>query len=155
MKAYHILLFLFIFNMFFWVTTVGLGLYNMEEEYGINPGFDLSDSSADITTIGLGVLSIFSITGHAAVDMAFFTGALVLAAGIGWTVSQQSTQGVVYGLFGWMFWTSFKNTMTLFYNISLASEGVLFIILIFTMIVGVVFVVGLFQMVTGGWKSFE
>jgi len=151
MKAYHILMFLLIFNMFFWVVTVGLGIYNVDASTA--GGFDLSGKTQ--SNMGYGILSVASITGNVALDIVAFVGLLVLAATVGWVVSQQAPQGLVYGVFSWFFWSSFKSSMTIFWSLSNSSPGVLYVIIIFGMIAGGIFAVGLYQMVTGGWKSFE
>jgi len=150
MKAYHILMFLLIFNMFFWIVSVGIGIYG--STYSGNEGFSLSDASQDPE---YGIFSIFSITGHVGLDIMGFAGLLAVAAVVGWVIAQQAPQGLVYAAFGWFFWSSFKNSMTIFYSISNSAPGVLYVIIIFGMIAGGIFIVGLYQMATQGWASFE
>lgn len=150
MKAFHILIFLLIFNMFFWTVTVGLGIYNVD--YSGNEGFDLSGKNSN--NIGYGILAVASITGNHLLDIGGFVTLLVIAAAVGWVVSQASVQGLVLGTFTWFFWSSFINSMSLLYNISNANIGVSYVIIIFGMIAGAIFAAGLFQLATQGWRNF-
>jgi len=153
MKAYHILMFLFLFNLMFWVITAGLGIYDV----GVNtdPGFDLSEEIENPTSVGLGLLSVFTMFGNAAATIIGLSLAIAGGAMLGFLFAGQGSQGIVYGLFGYFFWASFSNTLNVFWALSLNSVGILYVIVPFTMVVGVIFVVGLFQMVTGGWKGHE
>jgi len=161
MKAYHILLFLFIFNMFFWVVTTGLGIY--QYTVASDPAFDLSSAgnNTSVWTISLGLISRLTML-KGFVDVFGPTGGIIAlailfsaAAMAGYLTAGQAPQGIVYGLFGVFFWTSLGNTLTLLFNLSNQHIGALYILVIFGMIIGVIFIVGLFQMVTGGWKSYE
>jgi len=151
MKAYHIMMFLFIFNMFFWVITVGLSIYNVD--VGVDPGFDLS--GGDTTNIGLGLLSAFSLLRNPGVGIFGLAIAISGGAMIGIFTAGQGAAGVVYGLYSYFFWSAMSNSFFVLYGISNNSPYVLFVILIFGAIVGVIFAAGLFQMVTGGWKAHE
>jgi len=150
MKAYHVLMFLMIFNMFFWVVTVGLGIYNVG--FGGETVYDLDRFS----TVDLIIEGFFSLTGNIGFDIVSFAGLLAGAAIVGWILAQQSVLGVVLGTFSWFFWTSFKNSMTLLYNMSNQSIGVFYVIVIFGVIAGGIFFVGLAQLATqSGWSAFE
>jgi len=153
MKAYHIMMFLFIFNLFFWVVTVGLSIYNVP---GANTAFDLSDkTNVDAWTVGLGVLGLFSLFGNLYISIAALAVALSGGAMLGIFTAGQGSQGIVYGLFSYFFWSSTSNTLAVFYNLSNQHIGALYVLAIFGMIIAVIYVAGLFQMVTGGWKSLE
>jgi len=155
MKAYHIMMYLLLFNLFFWVITTGLGIYNTG--VGVDEDFDLSDEAENPTDIinTLGIIGVFTMFHDVASTMVGLGVAIAGGAMIGYFTAGQGAAGVVYGLFGYFFWSAMSNTMTVFYNISNSSGTVLYVIIIFGMIVGAIFAVGLFQMVTGGWKSLE
>jgi len=153
MKAYHIMVFLFIFNMFFWVVTAGLGIYSSPASG--DSGFDLSDEAANPTDIGLGLLSVFSLFGNVYATIGGLAIALSGGAMLGIFTAGQGSQGIVYGLFSYFFWSAMSNTFTVFYNLANQHIGAMYVVVIFVMIIGVIFVAGLFQMVTGGWKSHE
>jgi len=153
MKAYHIMIFLFIFNLFFWVVTAGLLIYNVP---GADSNFDLTEqSNINAWTIGLGVLGLFSLFGNLYISIGALATALAGGAMLGIFTAGQGSQGIVYGLFSYFFWSSTSNTLTVFYNLSNQHVGALYVLTVFGMIIAVIFVAGLFQMVTGGWKGFE
>ena len=155
MKAYHIMMFLLLFNMVFWVITTGIGIYNVG--VSTDPGFDISSQAEDPTSIDktLGIIGIFTMFHSIGLSMVAIGVAIAGGAMIGYLTAGQGAQGVVYGLFGYFFWGAMSNTMLVFYNLSNAAGAVLYVIIIFAMIVSVIFVAGLFQMVTGGWKAHE
>lgn len=157
MKAYRILMFLMIFNLFFWTVTApeGLNLFNVDVTGEEKFGESMEESKKKPTEIGMGLISVFSMFGGLYLDIFALAIAVSGGAMIGFLVSGQGAQGAVYLLFGYFFWASYLKTMTLFYNLSNTAGEVLYIVFIFSMIVGVVFTVGLFQMVTGGWKGHE
>ena len=152
MKAYQMMMFLIVFNLFFWVVTVGLGIYAIDES--VDPGFDLTNKRS-AAEIGMGLLAIFSFLGSFEVSIIALSLAIAGGAMIGIFTAGQGSQGIVYGLFGYFFWSSTSNTLTVFWNLSNSSPGVLYVLIILAMIIGLVFVAGLFQMVTQGWKSFD
>lgn len=153
MKAYHLMLYLFIFNMFFWTVTEGLGIFNTSAN--VDENFNLSTSTNQSTwTTALGLIGKFTMLGSYG-GIVLLAGALAGGAMIGYFTSGQASHGIVYGLFSFFFWTGTGNTLTLFYNLSGGHIGALYVLTIFGMIIGIVFVVGLFQMVTGGWKTYE
>jgi len=150
MKAYQIMRFLFIFNMVFWMVTTGLGFFVVD--VSTDPGFELSDASQDPD---LGILSVFTLFGNQFATIIGLSLAVAGGALIGIFTAGQGAQGVVYGLFSYFFWSAMSNTLTVFYNISGQSIAIVYLLAIFTMIIGVVFAAGLFQMVTGGWRAHE
>jgi len=154
MKAYHILMFLLLFNLVFWALTAGLGIFNVYDVKSPD-AFNLSEEVDDPTRIGMGLLSVLSLFNNPLADILVLSVTLMGLAMTGWVTAQQAPQGVIYGLFGWFFWSSFKNTLTVLWSIAGGNLGVTIVLVIFAMIVGVVFIVGLFQIVTGGWKAHE
>ena len=153
MKAYHIMMFLLLFNLFFWTVTAGMGLFDIG--IGTDAGFDLSDEAENPTNIGMGIIGVFTLFHDVASSMIGLGIAIASGAMIGYLTAGQGAAGLVYGLFGYFFWSATSHTFTVLYNISNASGTVLYVLIIFGMIIGIVFAVGLFQMVTGGWKSVE
>jgi len=152
MKAYHILMFMFLFNLFFWTITVGIGMYNVgisgQQEYG-------QLMTSDPVNTGFAIFAVFGLWGDGYASIAALTGVLVVASMLGYFSAGTAPQGIIYGLFSWFFWSSYLNTITIFYSISNYAGEVLWIIVIFSLIVGAVFITGLAQMVTGGWKAHE
>jgi len=153
MKAYHVMLFMLLFNMMFWVITAGIGIYNIE--YNTDPGFNLSGQVDNPATIGTGILGIFTLFNNPVLTIIGLSLAIAGGAMVGIFTAGQGAQGIVYGLFGYFFWSSFSNTLTVFWNLSSANVGILYVVVPFAMVIGVIFAVGLFQMVTGGFKSHE
>jgi len=149
MKAYQILLFMFIFNMVFWTVTIGLSFFDVSASP--NPKFEIVTDNRDPSLGLIDSLSMFG-TGVTIIVMA---GTIVTGAVVGYLTAGQGAQGAVYALFIFFFWSSMGNTLTVFYNIAAGNASILYILAIFTMIIGVVFAAGLFQMVTGGWKAHE
>lgn len=151
MKAYQILLFLFLFNMMFWVLTSGLGIFDI----GASPSeaYNISEQAENPTSIEGGFLSLLGMLGGD--NIYLLAGALAGGAMLGYFTAGQGPQGIVYGAFAVFFWTSFFGTLRVFITLGQNNIGLLYVLIPFVMIVGVIFVVGLFQMVTGGWKSFE
>lgn len=140
MKAYHIMMFLLIFNLFGLVIRTGLGIY------------DLSGATADSRiTLGadlLTTLATFTILG--------LVGGVVAGAIIGNLLKiEKSAQGYVYGFFTSFFWTSYGATLQFINTMIPADAGTIWVYVIFTGIIGYIFAAGLFQMVTGGWKTYE
>ena len=156
MKAYHIMMFLFIFNMFFWVLTAGLVIYDVE--YGTDDGFNLLDkTSQDSWTADdyLGLISVFTLFHSFELSIIAIAVAIAGGAMLGIFTAGQGSQGIVYGLFGYFFWSGISNTFSVFINLTNGHPGAIYVLAIFGMIIAMIFVVGLFQMVTGGWKSHE
>ena len=169
MKAYHILLFLFIFNMFFWVVTEGIAIYtapgSVEQEFNISENKTVSSWNDTLGLVGklflFGDLSIsvFGVELGMVASIATLAGILMIAAMAGYITAGQAPQGVVYGLFSYFFWSGMAHTFTVFINMFNSfpevKDGALYVMAIFGMIIAIIFVAGLFQMVTGGWKSYE
>jgi len=152
MKMYDIMMYLFIFNMFFWLISSGLSLYNIG--FTTESEFNLTSESNNPTEIGWGIIDTFGMFG-AFGTISLVIAAIVAGAVIGSFLPIPSSQSIVYGLFIVFFWNSTLKTFTVFINMLQDYPGGMFLFVIFAMIVGVIFVTGLFQMVTGGWKSFK
>jgi len=153
MKAYHIMLFMLLFNVMFWVITAGIGIYNID--YNTDPNFNLSEDIDNPTDIGVGLIGIATLFDNPILNIITLSLAVAGGAMVGIFTAGQGAQGVVYGLFGYFFWSSMNNTLQVFWNLSSANVGILYVLVPFVMVVGIVFVIGLFQMVTGGFKSHE
>lgn len=155
MKAYHIMMFMLIFNLFFWVVTAGIGIY--VAPVSGDSDFDLSDKTDQgaWTGDGMGIINVFTLFNNKIASVFILASTIAGAALIGWVVSQQAPQGIVYGFFAYFFWSSMSNTFTVFYNMANQNIGVMYVLAIFGMLIAVIFVIGLFQMVTGGWKAHE
>jgi len=142
MKAYHIMMFLFIFNLFMYAVDTGLGIYDLGYS---NSFFAISTTDPDVFLEQVATKTI-----------AVVAAALASAAIIGGLLHvQKSSQAVVYGAFTAVFWLSFISTLTVFNTIVSKYVNIIWIFGIFTAIVGFIFLAGLYQMVTGGWKSYE
>jgi len=139
MKAYHVMMFLFIFNLFLIVIDSGLDIYDLG--YSTNPLFNIFGNA------GLSYLAV--LLGAEAVSLA---SAAVIG---GFFHVQNSAQGLAYVGFSTAFWVTYGYSLDVFVNILKDLEGAFVIYLIFTAIVGYIFLAGLYQMVTGGWKSYE
>jgi len=153
MKAYHIMLFMLLFNVMFWVITAGIGIYNIE--YNTDPNFNLSEDINNPAEIGVGLIGIATLFNNPILDIIALSIFISGGAMVGIFTAGQGAQGIVYGLFGYFFWSAMSNTFQVFINLASANTGILYVLVPFAMVVGVVFVVGLFQMVTGGFKSHE
>ncbi|RLF62132.1 MAG: hypothetical protein DRN16_02400 [Thermoplasmata archaeon] len=156
MKAYQILMFLFIFNMFLWVL-VSVGAYtSFGTQYASNE-FNMTSQNKQtaldfidnfLLDFDIGIVHISGITS--------LIGALILGTAIFTFVSGKiaSAPRVGYALFTYFFWNSYIKTTEVFYNLT-KDIGGLPILGMITVIVGIVFIAGLYQMITGGWKSYE
>ena len=141
MKAYHIMMFLLIFNLF-GLTMQAIGLYNFgatsDDRIVLRSGYDLLVNLAGYTILAL-------------------VGGIVIGAIIGnFLKILKSGQSYVYGVFTAVFWESYVATLVYVRNImgGLTVE-IIYVYIIFTAIVGYIFAIGLFQMVVGGFKSYE
>ena len=153
MKAYHVMMFLLIFNVMLWIITIGLGLYNL----GYQLDYDIEDD--DYGTVNETTKMqrkqnalLWRLTGQT-IFMAVT--AILAGAVIGSFFNiQRASQAYVYGAITSVFWTTYGSTFSVFYTISSSVPGGIIILILFTAIIAYVFLVGLFQMVTGGWKSY-
>lgn len=147
MKAYEVMAFLLVFNLSISIIAV-LSIYNM----GINvqSEYDVSQyeaSAADTEKLAFRILAINLIT---------FTAGIVAGALIGsWVLKIPADSGAAYGAFTGVFWGSCYNAMSIIWNIGEGQVGVMVIVFAFTLLTGVVFFVGLMQLVRGGWRGMK
>ena len=142
MKAYEILMFLFIFSMMTWIVSDGLHIYNIHYD---------GDNPTSYDEYGVLTSRIFIS----------ITSGIVIGAVIGMVLKvRDASQKVIYSMFSAIFWASFIETAQIFHNIaasipsSAGYAGGLVLLAVFFGIAAYVFIVGLMQMVTGGWKAY-
>ena len=152
MKAADILLYLFIFNMFIWVITSGLDIYNFTAQVSSDYQLDKTYTALDIFATLLQELDFFNVKFS---GVAILIGLIVTGAMLGIMTSGQGAAGAVYGAFTAFFFASLARTLGIFFSLTSQVPGTVYVFIIFGIIAGVLFLIGLFQMVTGGWKSFK
>jgi len=137
-----------------WVVTVGLGLYSNLNYSSIDP----TDIQVDTTKNETEQMKekqnalLWKLAGQT-IFMAVT--AIMAGAIIGSILKlEDSYQAFVYGSITSIFWTSYIQSIAVFWNISNSIPGGIIILILITAIVAYVFLVGLFQMVTGGWKGY-
>ena len=148
MKAYHILLFMFIFNMFIWLLTI-LNIYDLS--IYANPSFQPTNNPTQIESY-LTSLDFFGIEYS---GISLIVTALVAGSIVSYFTRTKTSQGVVYGLFSSVFWATYLRTLTVLNNIAKDVPYLPMMLSVITIATGIIFVAGLLQMVTGGWKSYE
>ena len=154
MKAYYIMMYILIFNIMLWIVTVGLGLSSNVNYSSIDP----TDIQVDTTKNETEQMKekqnalLWKLAGQT-IFMAVT--AIMAGAIIGSILKiEDSYQAFVYGSITSIFWTSYIQSIAVFWNISNSIPGGIIILILITAIVAYVFLVGLFQMVTGGWKGY-
>ena len=148
MKAYHILIFMFVFNMFIWL----LSLFNIYDlSTYANPSFQPTNNPTQIESY-LTSLDFFGVeySGITLIVVALVGGSIV-----SYFTRTKTSQGVAYGLFSSVFWATYLRTLTVLNNIAKDVPYLPMMLSVVTVATGVIFVAGLLQMVTGGWKSYE
>lgn len=145
MKAYEIMTFLLIFNLSISVITV-LSIYDVG--VSVDSSYDTSQydaSSSQTETLAFQILSINLIT---------FTAGIVAGALVGsWVLKIPADSGAAYGAFTGVFWGAAYNAMSIIWRIGEGQTGIMIIVFVFTILTGVVFFVGLMQLVRGGWRG--
>ena len=157
MRAYHIMMFLLVFNLMIWAVDTGLGIYDIDfsggDDYNPENVQEAADAKGtDYTSHGL----LATIAGTSIILIA---GTLVAGAIIGNILRiEKASQAYVYGAFTAVFWTSYLSAAGVLWSMTTTLSGAYgawVVLMIITAVIAYVFVVGLFQMVTGGWKSYE
>jgi len=147
MKAYEVMTFLLVFNLSISVIAV-LSIYNMG--VSVDDDYDVSQyeaSASDPQALAFRVL---------AVTLSTFTAGLVAGALIGsWVLKIPADSGAAYGAFTGVFWGAFLNASSIIWSVGKGHLGVMIIIFIFTVLSGVIFFVGLMQLVRGGWRGMK
>ena len=142
MRAFHIMLFLMLFNLC--VTLVGsLNIYptyvSTDSQYAVdNPN---PDNSA-LYRFG-GSLLIGSIGGIMAGSLISYFTKLPAAA------------AVAYGLFAGSFWFFMTDAFAILWRIGNGNLGISTVVTIFGLIAGLIFLGAMMQMVSGGWRGIE
>jgi len=159
MKAYQVLMFLLIFNLMVWAVDAGLGIYDLdfsginppEEDYEEDVAAETGKESGDYSSHGL-----LATIGKTSITL--IVGLLVAAAIIGTILGKEKApQAIVYGAFTSVFWMSYLQAAGVIWamiSMTAGAYGALVIMIIISSMIAYVFIVGLFQMVTGGWKSY-
>ena len=146
MKAYNIMMFILVFNLFLWIVTIGIGIYDLSYS-GISP-----EAPNDATTEEKENALLSRIGGT---TLAVAVGSIVSGAIIGSILKvEKASQAFVYGAITSVFWITYLQSVGVFWNISSSVPGGIIILILITAVIAYVFLVGLFQMVTGGWKSY-
>ena len=134
MKLYDMLMFLFIFNLFMWVMSAGIGLFPMES-YGMDPELipaeDALNPIGDVGSVILAFAAFFGPFGSGYVNVIALGAALGTLAMIGWLSAGQAPAGIVYGLLAYFFFTAFIKTTALFIGLAAAFPGAGFVLLIY------------------------
>jgi len=152
MKAYQIMMFLLLFNLSVSMISA-LSIYNIgvavDEEYDVtNYEGDVSPRESDIIAWRfLGATLTGLVTGAiAGAVVAYFT-------------RVPADSGVAYGIFTGTFWGIAYSAIAIFWDIASVPTGganlaLMMLVFIFIGILGVVFAVGLLQLIRGGFKSY-
>lgn len=147
MKAYEIMSFLLIFNLSISVIAI-LSIYNL----GVTVGSDYDVSQYESTASDTEKLAFRFL----AINLVSFTAGIVAGALIGsWVLKIPADSGAAYGAFTGVFWGACYNAMSVIWNIGEGQVGVMVIVFVFTALTGVVFFVGLMQLVRGGWRGMK
>jgi len=147
MKAYEIMAFLLIFNLSISVIAV-LSIYNM----GITVGSDYNVSHYEATASVTQKLAFQFL----AVNLITMTAGVVAGALLGsWILKIPADSGAAYGAFTGVFWGACYNAMSIIWNVGEGYPGVMIVVFIFTVLSGVVFFVGIMQLVRGGWRGMK
>jgi len=109
---------------------------------GVFPGIDHTSFGAISALLGQSQFAILVVAGLMSAGTAVFLGTKII-----------SSQGVAYGTFAALFWTSFVISAGIIRGIPLPGMELIFPI--FTVACTMIFLVALIQMPTGGMKSHE
>lgn len=149
MKAYEIMAFLLIFNLSISVITV-LSIYNLGVEVRPGADYDVSQYEAEADDPEKLAFRIL------AVNIIAITAAVVAGGLIGsWVLKIPADSGAAYGAFTGVFWGACYNAMSIIWNVGQGHMGVMVIVFIFTILTGIVFFVGILQLVRGGWRGMK
>ena len=151
MKAYQLMMFMLFFSLAISLVNV-LNIYNMEREIDpseINPDYNVATYEAG------------SGSGEE-VAMRFFgnlIAGIIIGSIIGGIVSYftkvPADAAFAYGLFGGSFWGIAFNSLDTIWRIAPGNEGIMVVVLIFSIALGASFVIGILQLIRGGWASFQ
>jgi hypothetical protein len=135
MKAYHIMMFLLLFNL-------SISAINILHIYPTvaTPGYDAPTSS--------GTSAFYSLAGPI---LTAFVGGVIMASFIRVFTRIPSAAAYVYSIFGGFFIAFTIQSMRVLWTLAPGNLGMLVVLGIFGVITGVVFVAGMMQIVGGGW----
>lgn len=149
MKAYEIMAFLLVFNLSISIVTT-LSIYNLGTEVEAGSTYDVSQYEASATDTQRLAFRILAI------DLVAFTAGIVAGALIGsWVLKIPADSGAAYGAFTGVFWGAAYNAMSIIWNVGEGQIGIMVLVFVFTILMGVVFFVGLMQLVRGGWRGMK
>jgi len=159
MKAMHIMMFLFIFNIAMTIISV-TNIYNlsyteeMKEDLAKQFGEDIDDVEAARAVTARNIIELaFSQLGVLAIATGATLGASFVSKFLDTGISGKDA--FVYGLFGGEFFITTSNSASIFLTIGSSNFGVIILVVAFLFICGIIFVIGLIQVVNqGGWRSF-
>lgn len=148
MKAYEIMAFLLILNLSISMIYV-LNIYDLSDPSKLDSDYNVSEYGAES---GKEDLAFRFIT----INIITITSSIVAGALIGsWVLKIPADSGAAYGAFTGVFWGSAINTTSIFWQYGIQYEGIMIIVFMFIALMGVVFFVGLIQLVRGGWKGMK
>ena len=148
MKAYEIMAFLLIFNLSISMIFV-LNIYDLSDPSKLDSNYNVSEYGAESGKEDLAFRFI-------AINIITITASIVAGALIGsWVLKIPADSGAAYGAFTGVFWGSAINTTSIFWSLGQRYEGIMIIVFMFVALMGVVFFVGLMQLVRGGWKGMK
>jgi len=145
-----------------WAVDTGLDIYDLDFSGGDD--YDPDAIRQDAQEMGTGDeegrytgMGLLATIGGASIIV--IAGTLAATTVIGGLFKvQRASQAVVYGFFTTIFWYSYVSASNVLWSMTSTLSGMygaLVVLMIITAVIAYVFIVGLFQMVTGGWKSYE
>lgn len=144
MKAWHIMIFLLLFNLSISVITT-LHIYplgiSVSNEYNVTSG--AYSSTKGVTNWFFGSL------------IAGFIGGAIMASFVRAFTRIPSAAAYVYSIFATEFWVITGNAFSVLWNIAPGNMGMIVVITIFGIMVGAVFLAGMLQIVAGAWSGIE
>ena len=153
MKAFQLMVFMLLFNFSIFIIG-GLHIYNMSAEY--DPTIDNAHGD------DYNLTKYISKDNPASILTSSFVGSLVLtifvaiatATVVSYVFKTKTVDGVIYGAFGGAYWGATKSAFDVFYGLFPDDPGINLLLVVYGIILGTLFIIGLFQMVRGGMQSY-
>ena len=142
MRAYHIMMFLLLFNLSISVVSA-LGIY---------PAYVSTDPAYDVTSTNAGNSALYRFGGGL---LATSLAAVMAGSLISYFTKLPAAAAVAYTLFATQFWNFTIQTFSVLWAIGGGNVGMTVVITVFGIMVGIIFLAGLMQMVSGGWRAVE
>jgi hypothetical protein len=136
MKAYHVMMFLLLFNL----SISAINALSIYPSWGVTPGYDAPTST--------GSSAFYSLAGPI---LSAFVGGVIMASFIRVFTRIPSAAAYVYSIFGGFFIGFTINSMRVLWSLAPDNLAMLIVLGIFGMVTGIVFVAGMMQIVGGGW----